>query len=224
MDSINLIVPAAADRPEYMTELPFAFRTDAQGVMLCVKSVLGLEYKLFRNIFFVVLATHDERFGLSAMLEAQFKTYRLDNARIVVLESPTSSQPETVYKTIVSQSLTGSIFIKDADCSFNCCVKKGNYVAVHPLENLEWVNPRHKSYVSVDEMYYVTNIIEKKIVSHMFCAGGYGFEDVEDFVKYYEQLKGFEGLYLSHIIYAMLLDKKIFRPLMTENYMDYEKE
>ena len=82
------------------------------------------------------------------------------------------------------------------------------------VENLEWVNPQHKSYVQVDDMFYITNIIEKKIISHYFCAGGYCFEKVDDYCKYYESLQDNDDLYLSHIIYSMLLDKMIFRPIL----------
>ena len=72
-------------------------------------------------------------------------------------------------------------------------------------------------------MFYVTNIIEKRIVSHFFSAGGYGFEDSELFCLYYEKLnnKGAQ-LYLSHIIYSMLLDNIIYRPIIVNNYVDFE--
>ena len=83
------------------------------------------------------------------------------------------------------------------------------------------MDPQHKSYVAVDDMFYVTNIIEKRVVSRFFSAGGYCFEDAMDFCSYYEKLKDYAPLYLSHIIYAMLLDKKIFRPIQIDDYQDW---
>ena len=70
-------------------------------------------------------------------------------------------------------------------------------------------------------MFYVTNIIEKRVVSHFFSAGGYCFEDAQEFCSYYEKLKNHKSLYLSHVIYSMLLDKKIFRPILIDDYQDW---
>ena len=85
------------------------------------------------------------------------------------------------------------------------------------------VNPQHKSYVAVDEMNYLTNIIEKRVVDHYFNAGGYWFDEAIVFDEYYERLADQPGLYLSHIIYAMLLDGYIFRPAIAEEYKDFEQ-
>jgi hypothetical protein len=70
----------------------------------------------------------------------------------------------------------------------------------------------------------VTNIIDKRIISHNFCAGGYSFENVDDFAHYYNMLRDEQGLYLSHVIYAMLLDRHIFRPEYVNDYIDYSNE
>lgn len=104
---------------------------------------------------------------------------------------------------------------------FHAKLCRENSVAIYPLENLSWVNPQNKSYVAIDDMFYVTNIIEKRIISHFFSAGGYGFENCEEFCKYYEQFVNKKGLYLSHVIYAMLLNKHIFRPSLAQNYQDF---
>ena len=87
------------------------------------------------------------------------------------------------------------------------------------------VDPQNKSYVVVDDMFYITNIIEKKIISHYFNAGGVCFENVDDFCKYYNQVSKYgDKIYVSHVIYSMLLDKKVFRPILVENYEDFGNE
>ena len=142
---------------------------------------------------------------------------------MVILDTPTTSQPETIYKTIKQMNIHGSLFIKDADCSFVGECSYDNAIAIYPLEQLEWVNPKNKSYVAVDDMFYITNVIEKCVVSHYFTAGGYAFKDTDTYCKYYEQLAPNKGLYLSHIIYSMLLDKHIFRPVIISEYKDFEE-
>lgn len=223
MKPFSLIVPIAANKPEYETHIPKVFKVTDDGTILCINAIMGLDLSQFDAIYFTLLRSLDERYGLSERLRLQFKILGL-NAKIVVLDQPTSSQPETVYRTIQQEHISGSIFIKDADCSFRGDVRPQNSVAVYPLESLNRVNPQDKSYVAVDDMYYVTNIIEKRIVSHLFSAGGYGFESADDFCRYYERLADAKGLYLSHIIYSMLLDKKVFRPVQATDYVDFEQQ
>ena len=190
--------------------------------MLCVKAITGLPMDVIQDIYFVILKEHDERFMLKEQLEMQFRKYRLANAHVTILDEPTASQVETVARAIELNGVTGLVFIKDADCYFTTDeILPQNGVAIYPLENLPIVDPQHKSYVAVDDMFYVTNIIEKRVVSHFFSAGGYCFEDATEFCRYYDRLKNYSPLYLSHVIYSMLLDKKIFRPIQIEDYQDW---
>ena len=218
----SLIVPIASYKPEYLNSLPPVFQKDRDGLMPCIKAVHALDYSHFDRIYFTILRSLDERYDLCMHLREQFYRIGLPKAEIIVLDEPTASQPDTIYQTIQQAHITGSIFIKDADCSFEGEVLQQNSVVIYPLESLSWVNPQNKSYVAVDDNYYVTNIIEKKIISHYFLAGGYCFEDANIFCQYYQRFCGQKGLYLSHIIYAMLLDKHIFRPILATDYTDFE--
>ena len=219
---MTLIVPIAANNAEYAHKLPKPFRQDDEGTMLCVKAITGLPMDVIQDIYFVILKEHDQRFMLKEQLEMQFRKYRLANAHVTILDEPTASQVETVARAIELNGVTGLVFIKDADCYFTTDeILPQNGVAIYPLENLPIVDPQHKSYVAVDDLFYVTNIIEKRVVSHFFSAGGYCFEDATEFCRYYDRLKNYSPLYLSHVIYSMLLDKKIFRPIQIEDYQDW---
>ena len=108
----NLIVPIAADKPEYNDERPYVFGFDADGMIICVKSIMGLDTSKFDAIYFTILRKHDEQYGLREMLEFQFKRIGLSHAKVVVLDAPTSSQPETIYRTIEAEGIEGAIFVK----------------------------------------------------------------------------------------------------------------
>lgn len=222
--SFSLIIPIAADNIEYEQCMPSVFGLGEDGIMYCVRAIMGLDLQQFNAIYFSILAKHNERYYIEQLLNLQFQRLKLKNAKVVIMRQPTSSQPETVYRTIKQENISGSIYVKDADSYFLSEVTQSNSVAIYPLESLEWVNPKDKSYVAVDDMFYVTNIIEKRIVSHYFSAGGYGLESCEDFCRYYEQFAGAKDLYLSHIIYAMLLNKYIFRPTLVKCYQDFNKQ
>lgn len=217
----SLIVPVAADKPEYSNKLPYVFALGEDGIIICIKSILGLPLNQFGAIYFAILRKHDEHFFVADSLRMQCKRLGLERVNIVFLDEPTRDQVETVFCTIQQEQITGSIYIKDADSYFESEETASNGVAIYPIEELEMLNPRDKSYVTVDDMYYITNIIEKSIIGHYISAGGYAFEDCEEFCSYYKGLRHYPHLYPSHIIYSMLLEKKTFRPFLVKNYKDW---
>ena len=222
MKDCSLIVPIAADKQEYESHIPFVFRMDDSGMMYCLKAIQGLELSAFENIYITILRKHDELFGISGMLKLQIERLKQKNVHICILETPTRNQAETIYQTIKQEKISGAIYIKDADGYFKSEIVVQNGVAVCPIEKLPVLNPQHKSYVKVDNLFYITNIIEKRVISHLINAGGYCFEDATLFCEYYERVsKTNEKLYLSHIVYSMLLDKIDFRPTIVENFEDW---
>lgn len=217
----SLIVPVAADKPEYADGLPYVFGLDNDGIIICLKSVMGMDLSKFDDIYFTILKKHDEKFFIKDSLNLQFRRLGIGNAKVVVLDAPTRDQAETIYQTILQENIQGSIFIKDADCYFKTNLDSVNGIAIYPIEELDVLAPKDKSYVAVDDMYYITNIIEKSVVGHYISAGGYNINNVETFIRYYLRLRDYGKLYLSHIIYAMLLDKKTFRPMIVSDYKDW---
>lgn len=114
----SLIVPAAADKAEYSDKLPYIFGLDKDGVIICIKSIMGLDLSRFDDIYFTVLKKHDDRFFVVDSLNLQFRRLGLHNAHVTVLDNPTRDQAETVYQTIQQEQIKGGIFIKDADSYF----------------------------------------------------------------------------------------------------------
>lgn len=219
--NLSLIVPIAADKPEYEYILPYVFNFADDGVLLCIKAIQGLDLSKFDKIYFVILQKLDEKYGLAELLQMQFCKLGLTNAVVSILENPTSSQVETVCDCIQKEKIQGSIFVKDADGYFSCDFTLTNGIVIYPLDKLDMVNPHNKSYVALDDQFYITNIIEKKIISRYFNAGGYLFDNVNLFCKYSEALKKYSPLYMSHIVYAMLLDGISFRPFEANKFIDW---
>ena len=219
---LNIIVPIAAKYDISAKNLPKVFQKGKKS-LYCIESILPLKKrKDVAAIYFVTLKEYAVKWNLKEIFENEFKKLGLRNARLVELEKATLSQPETIYRTIKKENISDAIFIKDADCSFSCDIVSQNSVAVYPLEKLTWVNPQHKSYVCVDDNFYITNIIEKRIIGNFFSAGGYCFENADTFTRIYELFGTAKGLYISHIVYAMLLERISFRPIEVDNYIDFE--
>ena len=219
--SVSLIVPLCADKPEYEYNLPYLFNFSPDGLSLCIKSVQGLSLDRFDAIYFTILEKWDDKYCLSDLLRLQFRKLNWTKAKVVVLDTPTSCQAETVYQTIKRENIEGCIFIKDADGYFTSDFTLCNSIAIYPLDRLEMVNPGNKSYVELDDQFYITNIIEKKIISRYFNAGAYIFEDSTVFCKYFEKLSCYKNLFMSHVVYFMLLDKILFRPFIVKYFEDW---
>jgi len=218
----TIIVPIAADKPEYDEVIPHVFRMNNSGVMLCIAGILGLDISAFDKIYFTILKKHSVHYQLKAMMELQLLRLGLSNkSEVVELLESTKSQPDTIFSTIQSKHITGSVLVKDADCYFEAEIVPENSVFTFPLDSMNQVNPQCKSYIQTDDQFYITNIIERRIIGRDFCAGGYYFEDVEDFLRYYEQNKSYSPLFMSHIIYSALLDGQSFRPVRVLRYKDW---
>ena len=222
--NLSLIVPAAADTTNSQI-MPYVFSLDQSGIMICIRSVLGLNLNAFDKIYFTILRKHVDQFCLDEIFSLQFKRLGIKNARLVILENSTKSQTETVYKTLIQERIGGGIYVKDADGYFESKIRKENSVALYSLDQLKMVDPRHKSYVSVDDNFYITNIIERKVISEYFNVGGVCFEDSRDFLDYYLNISTLTKTFcMSHLIYKMLLDNHKFRPVIAGNYIDWGNE
>jgi hypothetical protein len=116
--NFNLIIPAAANKQEYTDSmlLPKVFNLNKHGIPLCIEAAMSVNTSLFDGIYITILKLHDDLFGIHDMLMHHIKRLGL-NANVIVIDEPTKSQAETVYKTICQANITsGGIFIKDADC------------------------------------------------------------------------------------------------------------
>jgi len=223
MSKNTLIIPVAADRPEYERYLPEWLDIHPVGTLMLYECVRGLPLSEFERICPVILEKHDARFHAAKAIDSQFRKVGLgQKVDVVRLKEPTTNQPDTVACAIKAADIQGSIYIKDGDNYFECTpAHNENSVAVYPLDMLKSVNPGNKSYIMVDDNQYVSNIIEKVIIGRLFCAGGYGFEDASTFLTYCEGLTHHKQLFISHIIYAMLLDRHLFRPVTVDQYTDW---
>lgn len=220
--SFNLLVPIAADKPEYGCQSPYIFRSAGDGIAICIHSILGLNLNDFDRIYFTLLKKHDDEFSAGNLLKEQLgQLGLLDRTDIITLYHPTKSQAETIYETIRQTGMTGALMIKDGDSFFSADIPRGNGLCVFPLDALNLVNPQNKSYISVDNSFYVTNIKERRIISRFFNAGGYVFDSTQLFERHYLPLRGKNGLCLSHIIYSMLLDNIRFRAIECNQYRDW---
>ena len=71
--SFSLIVPIAANKKEYKKQIPEEFLFTQEGLMRCVRAIMGIDLTIFSHIYFTILRKHSERYFLKELLETQFK-------------------------------------------------------------------------------------------------------------------------------------------------------
>lgn len=219
---MNLIVPAAGKSSRFPGMRPKWLLTHPEGNIMAVQSILGLNTDDVDNIYLVVLKSHVEKYRCREGISRAFaEVGLLKKLQLVVLDEETRNQPETVYRAIKKCQIEGPIFIKDTDNFFRCRMVPGNSVATFDINDMDLVHASNKSFVTTDEKGSISNIVEKQVISSEFCVGGYSFADAQDFTEHFEGLSTKESLYISHIIFDMMLAKKEFKTNAVEDYIDW---
>ena len=221
----TLIVPMAGRssrypglRPKWMLSHPMS------NTFMSIASILGLNLNFFDKIYFVALKEHQQKYSfLDGFNEALSEFNISKKSEVVLLQTPTSSQTETVCELIKLKNLKDFIFVKDSDGYYECEITNiSNQVAYFDLNDMDDINARSKSYVELDANGMLLNIVEKKVISSTFSSGGYGFSDAQLFLKTYEKMGESDGeCYISHIIFELLLSGHKFEGLKTSNFKDW---
>lgn len=217
----TLIIPVAGQSSRFPGMRPKWLLTMPDGKLMIEKSVQAMDMTRFDRVLVVCLREHVERYSghdqLLGLLQAGISTA----VELIVLDTPTASQVETIAEGLVRGKVSGSFFIKDCDNHFSYEYSGTNEVAVVDLHSVGEVNAANKSYVQTDPMGVITNIAEKHVIGNMFCCGGYGFSDVQLFLQHWEKLKSQGNLYLSHVIYSMILGGAEFQAKQAKAYLDW---
>lgn len=219
---MNIIIPIAGRSSRFPDLKPKWMLTHPRGDYMVVEAIKGLKLDNVERIYLVGLQEHEREYSFVSALDEQLSGLGLqDKVEYILLDEQTRNQPETVARGIEQANIKGAIYIKDSDNYFEDTPQAGNCIACFDLHRLEHVNAGNKSYVELNADGKVINIVEKKIVSSTFCVGGYGFANASEYMEYYNMMKDEDDLYISHIIFKMILNDQSFTHSLVENYVDW---
>jgi hypothetical protein len=218
---MKLILPVAGSSTRYPKLRPKWLLTHPNGNLMFHEALTGLDLGMVDEIVIVCREDHYEQFEVAQVVERQFAISPIKVPYSVVQVSPTQSQPETVYYALKKANISGPIYIKDSDNYFEDKVIPANRVASINLSQLSYVDAANKSYVELDQKNQIINIVEKHVISNTFCVGGYSFRDADQFCKTFESLENSSNLYVSHLIYKMLMDGVPFENGNVSHFLDW---
>ncbi len=217
----SLILPVAGKSSRFPNLKPKWLSTHPSGSLMITESIKGLNLDFFDCVYLVCLREHESKYKFSKGIKKEFSKLNIKKFKITYLNKPTDSQPETIFKAIIREKIKGFFCSKDCDNYFEVTVPEDNFVSTSNLNDHSLLNPCNKSYVSCDENLNINNIVEKQVISSDFCTGCYGFKEAREFAKYYKKIKHYEDLYVSHVIYKMILEGENFKTKETCNFVDW---
>ena len=218
----TLILPCAGKSTRFKNTRPKWSLTHPYGELMLIQGIKGLELEKYDVVIPVFLKEHLDEFDLREGINKSFKNLGV-KFEILELSTPTKSQSETVAKAIEHFNIKGNILIKDCDDYFTSSYVKDNVVCVSSLHDVEKIIAKNKSYVEVNSKNYIKTIVEKSVISDLFCCGGYNFKDAQQFLKTYKKVSKIDTeneIYISHIIFQQLLDGINFTIQQVSNYED----
>lgn len=180
------------------------------------------------RIIITILRQHNEKYR--AMERLKEILAQVDPAPdILILDNLTEGPAETVYKTIQSMDVHGSIVIRDSDVKLSIAAPEyEDFIAGVDVMDPQNVLPdiRKASFLSINENGVILDVMEKQISSSKICMGMYGFSQSEDFIRAYDELiePNYEmhKLYVSNIItYLIGAKRKIFHYQPVIRYEDW---
>ncbi|MDC0161636.1 hypothetical protein OAI94_00315 [bacterium] len=225
--NVTLILPVAGKSERFGKKIPKWLLATPNNNLMISESISKLDVSLVKEIILICIKDHIKKFisieNIKKSIQSNLK--RKVKIRVCVLNKILSSQAHTISAGIKKMNINGPIFIKDCDNYFEYKIRKGNIVNVLNLNNANLVLAKNKSYIEIDKKRIVLRIIEKKVISDLFCTGGYGFESgktfLETFNKIYKENNNIGEIYVSHVIQKMILENHKFEAEEVENYIDF---
>lgn len=217
----TLILPVAGKSSRFPNMRPKWLLTMPDGKLMLEKAIEKLNMENFDRVVVVCLAEHIQKYFGEGQFERILSNIPHENVEACILSEHTSSQSETVAKALQQANVEGAFFIKDCDNVFSVNWNGENEIAVLDLNNVELIDAKNKSYVNIDSLGNISNIVEKQVVSNYFCCGGYGFKDSKLFLEHFNAINQTGEIYISHVIYSMLMSKERFRIINADSYMDW---
>ena len=178
--------------------------THPDGKLMIDKIITENYYDNYDNIIISILQEHIDIYDASTILDQVFNSKKVT---INVIDKPTKSAGETVYKTILAQNITGPVTIKDSDNIVTYTQPaSNNFIVGLDIEKNSITKPESKSFILKTEDDLIEDIIEKKIVSKNICVGVYSVDSAERFNETYERIISSplmvseSEIYVSHIL------------------------
>lgn len=217
---MDIIIPCAGQSTRFPNMRPKYLLSDYSG--RCMIQLAADQYLADNTVHIVILQKHEDQYNSTRQLRSMFGSA----VNIVTLPNPTSGPAETINQAldILSLPKNSGFLVKDCDSIFeHSKLSPGNKVFTDILDkHPDMRQPGNKSYVLVNDWGIISGIVEKKIVSDVFCVGGYQFENVDLYRDAYNEIKHSRlgEIFISSVIDHLITKGAIFTIKKVQSYVD----
>ena len=216
---MEVIIPAAGRSTRFPNMRPKYSLVDFSGSLMIENSFKP--YLPNSRITIGLNKQNEKKYSIISYLKKKYK----NKIKFVILNKMTRGPADTVFQILKKSKInsTEEILVKDCDTFFNKDNTKGNVISVVDIKDFNILkNLRGKSFIKINKEKIVIDIIEKKIVSDLFCCGGYKFKNKNEYISAFNKIKRVVSaeIFVSHVIQQMINDNKIFTFTKVKNYTD----
>jgi hypothetical protein len=223
-----IVVPAAGKSSRFKGDSPKWMRTHPDGSLMIEKALKTFESKDFQIYIITTLEINNSFKIIERLSQA------LPKVKIILLEKPTSSSIETLFKglEIIGDNidLNCPLFIKDVDnvvefdwneFDFNMSSSIGV-----DLKKMSVNNVTNKSFMIVNENNMIIDFIEKEVISNIISVGTHFFKTAFEALKTSQillnKINDQQGeLYTSHLIAYNIYSGIEYKLITAKVYEDY---
>jgi hypothetical protein len=218
---MKLIMPVAGESSRFPGMRPKWLLVNPTGNLMVYDAICGLDLNAVEEVVFVCREDHAKTYDVERTLARQWNRGLINKPFRIVKVETSASQPQTVALALTAIGGDFPFVVKDSDNHFRQELRTGNNVSVMHLGKLALVSAANKSYVELNSKGKIVNIVEKSVISNLFCVGGYSFASSAEYLKFYLKNSERPGLYISHLIYDMLLAGEVFEGLEVTDFIDW---
>lgn len=215
---MDIIVPAAGLSTRFPNCKPKYLLFDHNNKMMLYRALES--YIGIYPITIGILKEHDDIYSASNLIRKELG----ENVNIVIIPEVTKGPADTVYQILKNAKLDDgrSFMVKDCDNFFTTGILSENFICVNNTQKCKTIeNIGNKSFVVTDIHGAVQKIVEKSVISDVFCSGGYGFENSNDFIWAFENIKAkTDEIFVSHVIDFLIQNRRLFFISDVSNYID----
>jgi choline kinase len=216
---MEIIIPAAGLSTRFPNTKPKYLLHDYTGKIMLYRAVESFLGK--HNITIGILAEHDNKFNAKEIIERECN----NQVNVIILNNTTFGPAATVYEIIskIKTDYSNPLLIKDCDSFFEHEIVDGNYICVSQIKDHSVLyNISNKSFVIKNDQNIIQHIVEKTVISDMFCVGGYKFETMSLFIDNYLDIKDTVAseIFVSHVIGYAINKGSIWQTNPVHSYID----
>ena len=219
----TLIIPAAGLSTRYALPRPKFLLQHPSGLTMLSAGLVGIGRYDFDEVIIVSL----KRYFIDISEESlsnEVSTLLNCPVKFVLLEEPTASMVDSIAAGIETMRIDGPIVVKDSDnlvaLDSNELFGK-NFLVYAELEKFTSVKAANKSFVEIDSQGFISNIVEKRIISAEINSGLIGFQSASDFLRAMQKVSGAREKYVSDIVRYLLGDGEVFWGQSASDYIDW---